>query len=249
MNNKKLAISKIILNRFKDLTYRPTNLKLTSDFHWIQTQSKLPWLKLDIDIPVEIISEEIKNVQHLLVPHRETDNEHSGWESFCIHGRGYNLTREDEFYVSPPDHHWTPEAIKFMPRTVDYFQTQWPGNCYSRVRVMKLAAGGYITVHSDTDQSSLTAINIAITQPDDCNFVMEKIGKVPFSTGSAFWLDLSNKHVVFNNSNQDRWHIILHQKTNYNKFQNLVVKSYNMLYNQTNETSNYYNSRRSQYQN
>jgi hypothetical protein len=246
MDNLKLSISRKILNRFKNQSYCPIDLPPGPNFEWIQTQSKLPWLKLDITIPTDFILDEIKKIQNLLIPHREDYNEHSGWESFCIHGRGYAYTREDEKYnTTLPDYHWTDEAVSLMPFTVNYFRTQWPGSCYRRIRVMKLAPGGHITVHKDSDDSRLTAINIAITQPAECYFVIEKFGRVPFSIGSAFWLDLSNRHVVFNDSDQDRWHIIVHQETNQTEFQNLVAKSYSMLYNQTNENRNNNNQRRS----
>jgi hypothetical protein len=96
---------------------------------------------------------------------------------------------------------------------------------------MLLEPNGYINFHRDHDDSQLTAINIAITQPDDCHFVMEHHGCVPFESGSAYWLDISNNHTVFNDSTQLRWHIIVHQDLNHPKFQDLVVKSYHRLYN------------------
>jgi len=84
-------------------------------------------------------------------------------------------------------------------------------------------------------------VNIAITQPVDCNFVMEKHGSVPFTTGSVFWLDVSNMHTVFNNSDQLRWHIIVHQSFDNVEFQQMVVNSYKNLYNKHNETMHHTN--------
>lgn len=228
-------ISKLILKRFLDVTYFPTNLPPDPNFNWIQTASRLPWLRLDIEIPNVDILNEIQNIHHLLVAHRDDYSEHSGWESFCIHGRGYNLTRESSHYSISNDYHWTAEALEFMPKTVKFFQTVWPASTYYRVRVMRLRPNGYISIHSDYETPALRPINIAITQPDECHFVMEKFGRVPYVPGSAFWLDVSNRHTVFNNSLQDRWHLIVHQDFDNIEFQNLVAKSYKIVYNQHNE--------------
>ena len=72
---------------------------------------------------------------------------------------------------------------------------------------------------------------------------MEKKGRVPFRPGAAYWLDIFNMHTVFNNSNQRRWHLIVHQSLDNQKFQDMVVNSYKILYNNTNENSHNHNSR------
>ena len=121
-----------------------------------------------------------------------------------------------------------------MPKTVEFFQIHWPGTTYRRIRVMLLEPGGYISLHSDCSDSKLSPINIAITQPSDCHFVMEKHGAVPFLPGDPIWLDISNRHTVFNDSDQPRWHIIVHQDCDHPKFKEIVVKSYHYLYNNEN---------------
>jgi hypothetical protein len=118
-----------------------------------------------------------------------------------------------------------------MPNTVKYFSEEWPGSNFSRVRVMLLEPGGYVSVHKDYTQSNLLPINIAITQPKDCSFLIERYGVVPFTPGSAFLLDISNNHTVFNDGTQPRWHIIVHQSFEQIKTQNIVVSSYKTLYN------------------
>lgn len=125
-----------------------------------------------------------------------------------------------------------------MPKTVDFFKEIWPGSGYRRIRVMLLKPGGHIAIHQDGNIPGLDPINIAITQPKDCAFVMEKHGAVPFEPGQAFWLDISNRHTLFNDSDQDRWHIIVHQNFDNPKFQELVVNSYKRLYNNCNENRN-----------
>jgi hypothetical protein len=56
---------------------------------------------------------------------------------------------------------------------------------------------------------------------------MEKYGTVPFNQGDAFILDVANNHTVFNDSNENRYHIIIHHETIDDSFKNLVVESYN----------------------
>lgn len=228
-------ISRLMLRRYQHQQYHPRNLANDPTFEWMRYKSGLPWLELSIDVPADQILNEIYNIQDMLVPHRDDYAEHQGWESFCIHGRGHDLTREDSQYPDAPDHHWTREAKDLMPQTVKFFQTSWPGQEYQRLRVMRLRPGGYISMHADQSAPGLAPINIAITQPDQCYFVMEKHGCVPFGPGKSFWLDVSNNHAVFNDSDQDRWHIIVHQSLNHPDFRDLVAKSYNLLYNRYNE--------------
>jgi hypothetical protein len=50
-------------------------------------------------------------------------------------------------------------------------------------------------------------------------------GFLPFSAGKALLLDVGNTHAVYNNSNEDRYHIIIHGKVN-KQFKQLVEYSY-----------------------
>lgn len=234
----KKQLSRLMFNRYQNSQPQLPDYNPSADFEWIRTQSRLPWLKLLVDVPYQVILEEISNIESLMCAHRDNSNEeHRGWQSFCIHGKSYNATREDSYYHDNRPHVWTKEAQALMPCTVEYFDQHWKRGCFARLRVMLLEPGGYITVHSDLDQPQLSAINIAITQPTDCHFLMEHHGIVPFEPGSAFWLDISNRHIVFNDSNRPRWHLIVHQTFDNHEFQNLVVKSYKLLYNKTNENS------------
>jgi hypothetical protein len=237
----KQKISQLMADKYLNYQCQLPEYNPEATFDWIQKHSGLPWLPLSLSVPYDAILTEIKNVKSLMSIHREEYNEHQGWKSFCIHGKAYDATKEDSYYDDNRPYKWTPEAESLMPDTVDYFKTQWPGSHYRRIRIMLLEPGGYITIHRDGNITGLTAINIAITQPIGCNFVMEKKGTVPFQPGLALWLDISNNHTVFNNSNQERWHIIVHQSMDNQTFQNEVVNSYKKLYNTTNENSQNYN--------
>lgn len=77
--NIKYNISRLMFKKYQHYSYQPVGLINTPTFKWIQEQSNLPWLKLNVEIPADIILHEIKNIKHLLVPHRDDYNEHQGW--------------------------------------------------------------------------------------------------------------------------------------------------------------------------
>lgn len=225
-----------MFKKYINTEYQLPDYNPDADFDWIKCQSGLPWLRLNIDVPSQEILKEITAIESLLIAHRDSYGEHQGWKSFCVHGKSFDATREAQHYNDTRPYIWTPEARQYMPQTIKYFCTQWPPTAFARLRVMLLEPGGYVSIHSDYSKSELIPINIAITQPSDCDFVMEKYGVVPFDPGSAFWLDVANNHTVFNNSDQPRWHLIVHQSFNSIDFQKLVVNSYQTLYNKHNET-------------
>lgn len=191
------------------------------DSNWIINHSGLPWLELKMSIPYTEILEEIKANVDFLVDHRDDYDEHEGWKSFCIHGKSLHTTQHSDDESSC---HWIPEVVNAMPRTVEYFKS-WGLN-FNRLRVMALEPGGFVSVHQDTETSRLYPINIAITQPANCNFVMENWGTVPFDAGKSFMLDVGNRHAVVNNSNETRYHIIVHYKELTDQFKKLIENSY-----------------------
>jgi hypothetical protein len=229
----KEKISRMMFNQYSNKEAMPPPYNPMANFEWIRKQSKLPWLQVDIPVPHNTIFDEISMLHDKLVSHRDDYNEHRGWKSGCIYGRSWESTREDSYYPDKQPYVWTSEAQKYLPNTVNYFQNTWPPCNFGRIRIMALEPGGYVGIHRDTQVSQLDAINIAITQPNDCKFVMENHGTVPFRPGTAFWLDISNCHVVFNDSNEIRWHIIVHQDFSDEISQNILAKSYHRLYNES----------------
>ena len=198
------------------------NISESRDFDWIREHSGVPWLKLQLTIPYKEILKEIKDNVDLLVDHRDDYGEHKGWRSFCIHGKSLTQTQhcnDDRPFV------WIPEIIEQMPNTVNYFKS-WNLD-FHRLRVMALEPGGFISIHQDNKTPFLGPINIAITQPADCKFVMEGWGTVPFEPGDAFMLDICNRHAVVNHSNETRYHIIAHYHNTPATFKTIVEDSYN----------------------
>lgn len=189
-------------------------------------KSGLPYWELTFNnMPYEEMLEEAKALKHLFVLHRKNDPEqeegtsHKGWSSLCIHGISSKHTMNWDSYpeyrklgdesLVPYDY---TEIQDKAPATVDFLKNQFPHGSYQRVRYMLIPPGGFILPHKDRDRSFLSPVNIALSNPEGCEFVMENKGVVPFKPGKAFLVDISNNHCIWNNSNEDRIHLIIHYR-------------------------------------
>jgi hypothetical protein len=184
-------------------------LKFRPKKDYICNKTGLAWLKLDITVPVEEIHNEFKNCADQVVSHRSNDEwanlSHKGWCSATLYGVNSTTTTNSNL-----QHSWTKLADQ-CPKT-----TKWINNNFTiskstgRIRFMLLEPGGYILPHHDRDNSGLREVNVAITQPNGCVFRFLDRGTIPFCEGDAYIIDTSNKHLVWNNSDQYRLHMILH---------------------------------------
>jgi hypothetical protein len=203
-------------------------------FDWIVNESRLPWLKLDVQYDHETMLKEAAALKHLFVKHRDGDGSggyrHKGWRSLCIHGISSEKTNHYEEYGYKSNeetpYQWT-EIADLCPCTVDFFKNKFPYKKYYRVRFMLLEPGGFITPHKDMSENKLSPVNMALNHPDRCKMKMKgHEGFVPFKPGTAIMLDVGNEHAYINDSKEDRYHIIVHGvKTK--EFEELVERSYN----------------------
>lgn len=203
------------------------------DFNWIVNNSNIPWLELDIVFPHEEMLQEAINLKHRFVPHRDEDQgggyRHKGWQSLCLHGIDAEKTNHYEQYGYKSNqetpYQWT-DIIDQCPVAYNFFKNIFPYKSYYRVRYMLLEPGGYITPHEDTFDSKLSPINMALNHPKGCKMKMKgHNGYVPFAPGKAILLDVSNTHAYINDSEEDRYHIIIHG-TRTKEFEELVTRSY-----------------------
>ena len=183
--------------------------KSIPDAQRIKSEFNIPWLKLDIIVPTIEIFKEYVNVESEVIDHRSSDEvlgaKHKGWKSLVLHGVDKHITEDTDGI-----HTWTEIADK-CPNTVQWIKDNFIINEYTgRIRFMFLEPGGYILPHYDREQKGLREINVAIQQPKGCVFQFVERGVIPFSEGKAFIIDVSNVHMVYNNSNQIRLHMILH---------------------------------------
>ena len=203
-------------------------------YDWILRESKLPWLKLDIEFPYKKILQEAKAIKPFFVKHRAEDQisgyRHKGWASICIHGISESNTNHYTSYGYKSNketpYKWT-DIVAYCPYTYNFLKNIYPCNIYYRVRFMLLEPGGFIAPHNDMNEHKLSPVNIAINHPKNCVMKMAHHGTVPFKDGTAFILDVGNTHAYYNKSNEDRYQIIIHGNYQSNKkWKQLIEDSY-----------------------
>ena len=173
-------------------------------------------LKLDLPIPFEEIAEEAKAIRSKFILYRNDDGyAHKGWWSLPIHGLGLDKPMSWDAYGyasandAAKDLHWT-EIAEQCPVTVNWLKNVFPSKKYGRVRFMLLEAGGYISLHKDSPMSVPEPINVALTNPKECNWIWGDGNTLDFPPGTAYAMNLSYEHSVYNNSTEDRYHLIIH---------------------------------------
>lgn len=147
-------------------------------------------------------------------PHRADYGQ--GWKSLTLHGLSDDTQSLNSYGTNRREIlnqlNWTWVANR-CPITVNFLREIWPSEYLNRVRFMLLEPGGYILPHQDrsSDQRRLSVCNISLNNPEGCEFVMENYGIVPFSnSGSAFLMDISNVHAIWNRTSTPRIHMIIH---------------------------------------
>lgn len=197
----------------------------TPKANWICEESGLAWLKLNIHVPHREIFEEWQKVSHLAVSHRSDDVRASmtnkGWKSLTLYGVAHDITDS-----TPGDKSWT-EISNRCPITTKWAQDNFIiDNSTGRIRFMLLEPGGFIMPHKDRSTRRLSEINVAVHQPTDCWFKFLNNGFIPFQSGEAYMIDTSNEHMVVNQSQEERLHIILHTKVEDKLLEESYASSY-----------------------
>lgn len=178
--------------------------------------SNWPWVPMTFDADFKKMHEECLTNDHLFVGHRQQDRHlsynHEGWAAITLHGINANATENYEQYgfknQDEANYHWT-EVCDVFPTCVEFIKSLKYSK-WDRVRIMKLSPGGYIMPHVDGPGRVFGPLNIAINNPPNCNFYFKKWGQVPFQQGSGNFLDIGNEHIVWNQSNEARYHFIVH---------------------------------------
>ncbi len=185
------------------------------DPKWIVTESGWPYFRLSAldNQPWKGMYHEAENLIDSFHEHREEYGK--GWRSLTLHGLNEDTQSLDSYgdrQDSIKQLDWTWVADK-CPETKKFLTDVWPAEYLNRVRFMLLEPGGYILPHQDRDDSEkrLSVCNISLNNPEGCDFVFKDHGKVPFEDqGSAFLMDISNVHSVWNRSDKPRIHMIIH---------------------------------------
>lgn len=200
----------------------PDNNKKTNGKNSVPTAGDIGWKPWDIpEFNSDLFVSEIQRLEELNLFTDHRGGEHPGWSSFVLHGLGYNKTLGYENYGYANDkeapYDWTPEAIEHCPNMVEYFKNAGIKSRYHRLRIMKLAPGGYISIHDDDPGNSKRnwALNMAVNNPENCEMHFwdddfQYAGMVPWAPGKAFLIRIHWKHMVMNLSDTTRYHIIIH---------------------------------------
>jgi len=186
------------------------NGTLAYQARWVLTCG-LPWLEIsNFNLPYKEMYTEAATLKDMYVEHRPDSG--NGWYSLAVHGISHDKTNIAETYglqSSTAIYDWT-EITDRCPTTVNFFKNILPHNKYQRLRFMLVRSDGYIAPHSDNVNSDLGAINISLNNPDGC-YLTTELGTVPFKDhGSMFLFNNHYQHAVYNSSNIDRYHIIVH---------------------------------------
>lgn len=173
-------------------------------------------LKLPLDVPFEAMAQEAISLRELFIPYRDNDEyEHHGWWSLPIHGLGLDKPMSWDAYgykdanEAAKDFRWT-EICDRCPITVHWLKNVFPSNRLGRVRFMLLEAGGYIAPHRDSPIMCPEPVNIALTHPVECTWTWGDGSTLDFQPGDAYAVNIGHIHSIYNHSNQDRYHIIVH---------------------------------------
>jgi hypothetical protein len=197
---------------------------------WILKHSQAPWLEIiGIDAPYAEMYREAQALQDMFVFHRGEEAGMQGWRSLAVHGIGATLTNVPQTYGLDPNqvkYDWT-EIQDQCPVTVKFFKEVFPYNQYQRLRYMLVEPGGYIAPHSDNVSNMPgAAVNISLNNPEGCRLTTVH-GTVPFrNSGSVFLFNNHYRHAVHNNSDTDRFHMIVHGAWRNPEWNQLVVHSY-----------------------
>jgi hypothetical protein len=203
---------------------------------WCAVNDKF-FLKAAYEFPPETI-DECKQIydEGYFVRHR--GGQSAGWQSCALHGWGIN---EPEYYrtMNPSGYGFTEEEVvwgfteiaEIAPKTKKFLEDTFDMDTMRRCRFMLLEPGGWIQAHDDGKTRSIwSAINGAITQPEDCYLRRaDTLEEVPFKPLQLFYYDNRVIHEAKNNSDKPRFHFIIHGFKG-NKTKQVLVDSFEKKY-------------------
>jgi hypothetical protein len=74
---------------------------------------------------------------------------------------------------------------------------------------MLLRAGGNIALHNDSSLKLIENINVALNNPQGCEWLWGDGEKLIMEPGGVYAMNLHYHHMVVNKSNEDRMHMII----------------------------------------
>ena len=202
------------------LEFCNTNRSATSPIYNSYSESyndpECAYYPINFGFDTMLLLKECQSVDDLYFNHRSQDKKkgygHEGWQSLTLHGIDKHKTEHYTKYgftsLEEAGYHWT-DASERVPNLTKFLQSL-PYKLFDRVRIMRLAPGGYVMPHTDGPGRIFSPLNIAINNPEGCEFIFKNKGVVPFSPGYGMVIDVAKEHIVRNDSDEPRYHIIVH---------------------------------------
>lgn len=199
---------------------------MTRDY--LHSQDKC--LKLDLPIPHKEILNEAISIRNLFTPYRTGEYDHKGWHSVSLYGLAHDKPASYDAYgfanggEAAKHFVWT-DAAERCPITVNWLNTVFPTKKFGRVRFMLLEAGGFIAPHTDAPIPHIEPVNIALSNPKECNWIWGDGSILEFQPGDIYAMNTGLEHSVKNNSDIDRYHIIVHHHDSTDEWKKLLINS------------------------
>jgi len=196
---------------------------------YFETREK--YLILDIPVPYQAMLAEAQRLKHRFTDHR--GDESRGWKSLAIHG--LDESRHENWsnygYASAAeaakDFVWT-QAAKECPVTMNFLLNTFPSAKYGRVRFMLVEAGGYIGMHNDSKSGTYLTenINIPLNNPKECMWHWgDGSPSLYMEPGKPYAMNIAFDHMITNDSNKDRFHIIIARHDSTPEWKSLIIKA------------------------
>jgi hypothetical protein len=189
--------------------------------------SDAKFLKLDIPVPYKEMLDEARLLKDKFTSHRNDDSIHKGWKGLTLYGLSDNRHEswQDYGYSSAieaaKDFVWS-EVSTQCPVTIDFLKNTFPCQRFGRVRFMLVEAGGRIGPHTDTSHRLLENINISLSNPSGCIWRWGDGEEMFMEPGGAYAMNISYEHSIINNSNEDRFHLIVARHDSTAEWKNLI---------------------------
>ena len=104
--------------------------------------------------------------------------------------------------VAFPDYDNFPTFMKWFDKHKDTYGWNYP-----EIRLLK--SGYEITPHVHDKKNPKYTYNMSVNHPEGCRFGVKPKGQIPYQPGDVYRINTYNEHCVLNNSDTDRYHVLL----------------------------------------
>lgn len=174
---------------------------------------------------LSVVADYLDTIEFELLTQIEPYKNNNIWTALSIHGYGANpsdiykpgFARNDKKIDNKLQ--WTSLLNKPIMEPIREIIARLPCK-FERIRLMKLAAGKSLRKHNDNidpdiENKKIVRIHVPIRTNREVVFTMydnnedEKGEELNLKVGHFYYLDVTKPHSVSNNSNEDRYHLVV----------------------------------------